>query len=112
MDQNKIQAYMMTNGNKFDAFQLQSISDRLKELPDDRYLMLAGMEMYSPTMMILVSFFAGSLGVDRFLLGQTGLGIAKLLTCGGLGIWWIIDLFLIMDETRKSNYQKFVMATA
>ncbi len=45
---------------------------------------------------VLISFFAGSLGIDRFYLGYTGLGIAKLLTCGGLGIWAIIDFVLIL----------------
>jgi hypothetical protein len=44
---------------------------------------------------LLLSVFLGSLGIDRFYLGYTGLGIAKLLTCGGLGIWALIDLILI-----------------
>ncbi len=45
--------------------------------------------------MLLVSFFLGSLGIDRCMLGQTGLGIGKLLTFGGCGVWALIDFILI-----------------
>lgn len=44
---------------------------------------------------VLLAWFLGGLGVDRFYLGYTGIGVAKLLTFGGLGIWWLIDLILI-----------------
>jgi hypothetical protein len=40
------------------------------------------------------------------MLGDTGLGIAKLLTCGGCGIWTIIDIFTAGSRTRKYNAQK------
>lgn len=44
---------------------------------------------------LLISFFLGGLGIDRFYLGYTGLGILKLITCGGCGIWSLIDFIMI-----------------
>jgi len=44
---------------------------------------------------LLLSVFVGELGVDRFYLGRIVTGILKLLTFGGLGIWWLIDVILI-----------------
>jgi len=60
-----------------------------------------------PTTSIIVSLLGGQLGIDRFMIGDTGMGIGKLLTCGGLGIWAIIDWFLIMGATREKNMEKF-----
>lgn len=50
---------------------------------------------------LLLSLFVGELGVDRFYLGYTGTGILKLITFGGLGIWWLIDLILIATGSLK-----------
>jgi len=70
-------------------------------------MLVSGLDYVSPTTNLVVSILVGSLGVDRFLIGQTGLGVLKLITCGGLGIWTIIDWFQIQKLTKKYNYKIF-----
>ena len=62
-------------------------------------------QMKDPLLSILLSIFIGTLGVDRFYIGDVGLGIGKLLTGGGCGIWWLIDIFLIVDATKQKNLE-------
>ena len=50
------------------------------------------------TLVLIMSVVFGSLGVDRFIMGHIGLGVLKLITLGGLGIWWLIDLILIATK--------------
>ena len=44
---------------------------------------------------LLLSIFLGGLGVDRFYVGKTGTGLLKLLTVGGCGVWYLVDIILI-----------------
>ena len=53
----------------------------------------------SHLMAVLLSALVGSLGVDRFYLGYVGTGVLKLITIGGFGIWWLIDLILIATKS-------------
>ena len=48
-------------------------------------------------------FLLGSLGIDRFLRGQTGLGILKLITAGGCSIWWLIDFIICLTKVYSTE---------
>ena len=57
------------------------------------------------TLVLYLSFFLGFFGVDRFVMGKIGTGILKLITFGGFGVWWFIDLLLIMNSYKFNNIE-------
>jgi TM2 domain-containing membrane protein YozV len=54
----------------------------------------------------LFALVLGWLGVDRFYLGKTGTGILKLITVGGLGVWWAIDLILVLSGLTTDKLRR------
>ena len=50
------------------------------------------------TTLLILTILLGSLGVDRFYAGKIGTGILKLITGGGCGIWYIIDIVMVATE--------------
>ena len=102
----RVRYWLSANAAKLPEAQLHSLKERLMNMSDVEFDRISYVSLTDPTMMLIISIFFGSLGVDRFALGDVGLGIGKLLTCGGLYIWWIIDLFNIMDATKDKNMQK------
>jgi hypothetical protein len=52
---------------------------------------------------LVLSVLVGYVGVDRFYLGRGGLGFVKLITVGGGGLWWIIDIILIATKTARDG---------
>lgn len=106
MEAQRVDMFIMTNAKYFESYQVAGIREKLISMDDSRWAMISSVQLKDPTISLIISILAGQFGIDRFILGDTGLGIAKLLTCGGLGIWTIIDWFLIMGVTRDKNMQK------
>lgn len=71
--------------------------------------MISGVEFKDPTTLLIVSIFLGSLGIDRFMLGETGMGILKLLTVGMCGILTIMDCFSVQKKARELNYNNLML---
>lgn len=106
MEQQKIDMFIATNGQNYPEEKLPFLREALAKVDDSKWSMISTLQPKNPTTMLIISIVVGYLGIDRFMLGETGLGILKLLTCGGCGIWGIVDWFLIQGKTKEFNYNK------
>lgn len=106
MDAQKVDMFIMTNGKFFESHQIGQIRERLLIVDDSKWAMIQSLPLKDPSTSLIVSILGGSMGIDRFIIGDTGIGVGKLLTCGGFGIWTIIDWFMIQGATREKNMQK------
>ena len=109
MTQDKVDMYIMTNQKYLPAEKIVFIKQKLLEADEDKFNLVSAVELTDPTTILLVSIFLGSLGIDRFMLGETGMGILKLLTLGLCGILTIIDWFSVQKKARDLNYNKIML---
>lgn len=105
MEAQKVDMFMMMNAKFFEGHHLNGVRERLLQMDDNRWSTMQMLQFKDPTTALIISILIGGLGIDRFYIGDTGLGVGKLLTCGGLGIWTIVDWFLIMGATREKNLE-------
>lgn len=110
MDANNVDMFLTANAKFLEEHQLLFIRERLLAMDESRWRMLQFMQFQDPVIILIVSLLTGPLAIDRFMIGDTGLGVIKLLTCGGLGIWALIDWIMIMGITRQKNTEKLMMA--
>ena len=106
MDAQKVDMFIMSNAKFFESHQINEIREKLLALDEAKWPLISTIQFKDPTTSLIVSILAGSMGIDRFMIGDTGMGVGKLLTCGGFGIWTIIDWFMIQGATREKNMQK------
>ena len=108
LDQNKIDMYIMTNQKFFPEEKIVYLKDKLRTMDEEKFSLISTIEMKDPTTILLVSIFLGALGIDRFMLGDTGMGILKLLTCGCCGILTIIDWFTVSKKAKEATFNKLM----
>lgn len=108
MDAQKVDNFILSSAKFFPEEQVPAIRNMLESADDSRWSLISTLQFKDPTITLIVSLLGGSLGIDRFYIGDMGLGIAKLITCGGLGIWTLVDWFLIMGAVREKNLQKLM----
>ncbi len=108
MDQQKIDMFIMTNQKYFPAEKIMYLKDKLRTIDETKFSLVSTIELKDPTTLLLISLFLGVLGVDRFMIGDTGMGVLKLLTGGCCGILTIIDWFSISKKTKELNFNKLM----
>lgn len=106
MEAQKVDFFIMSNSKYFENYHLSVIREKLLAMDDSKWGLISTLRFKDPVLILIVSILVGTLGIDRFIIGDIGLGVGKLLTCGGLGIWTIVDWFLIMQATREKNMQE------
>jgi TM2 domain-containing membrane protein YozV len=111
MDEQMLNQILVTQADKYPYMSLLNLKSQiLNSGIDPTTLQMMMAQAKDPILVLILSIFLGGFGVDRFYIGDIGLGFGKLLTCGGLYFWWLIDLFLIMDATKEKNLQQLTMA--
>ena len=109
VNRNKVDMYLMTNQKYFPADKIMYLKEKLCNLTEDQFAMVSCIELKDPTTLLLISLFLGGLGVDRFMLNDTGMGVLKLLTGGVCGVLTIVDWFNVQKKTREMNFNNVMM---
>lgn len=110
----QLEVYTFLETNKDFLFPNKEFTDAdvqqaLLSLPDD-FNITGFVSFRNPKTVQMIAVFPGSLGVDRFYLGDITNGILKYFTLGGFGIWWIKDIFSAKDRCRAYNCRKLIAA--
>lgn len=109
MDEQKINLWLGSNVKYFDATQIPILREKLKKASDEQYIAVQTQSYINPTVTTIISVLLGELGIDRFMVGDIGMGVLKLLTGGLCGVLWLIDIFTISKKVKNKNFAQVSM---
>ena len=95
--------FLLSNAKYFKPIAIPLIKEKLLKAEDEKYTSLQMLDLKSPSTITIMSVLLGGLGVDRFMVGDTGMGVLKLLTGGLCGILTIVDWFTIGNKAKDLN---------
>ena len=89
MESKQIDQLLMVNASKFPPEGVALLRERLMNVDDPVSAQVAFSQLKDPTIALILSILVGAYGIDRFYIGDIGLGMLKLITCGGALVWFI-----------------------
>ena len=93
--------------DKVEPHEAIALKDEFMTITDDGFTVLSSIPLKDPNITLILSIFLGHLGIDRFYVGDIGLGVAKLLlNYFTLGLWWFIDIFFSYKKAKIYNASK------
>ncbi|MDR0971646.1 MAG: TM2 domain-containing protein [Bacteroidales bacterium] len=108
MNSDNVNFWMLDKSPYFPIEDLERIKQVVEKIPDSSAYILQAFWFRHPVLIFIIALF---FGIERLFLEDYLLGVLKIITCYGLGIWWFIDLFTAMKRAKRFNYRKFVEIT-
>ena len=108
MEQQKVDMFIGLNHENFNPQDLMVIKEKLLKMDDSKFFLIQGATFQKPSTIFLIAIL---FSLERFWLEDTGLGILKIITCNGCGIWYLVDIFSAKHRAQKYNFKKFMELT-
>lgn len=111
MEDKDLQVIMMGYQKGIPENKKVMFKNALKKASPEQVDNLTMVKLFNPVVTLILSIFLGGLGVDRFYIGDIGLGVAKLLV-GWLtfGIWPLVDIFCSYRKAKEKNLVNLLTA--
>ncbi|GHS94376.1 hypothetical protein FACS1894207_2470 [Bacteroidia bacterium] len=109
MDTNQVNFWLSINAANFAPSTLPIVKSKLEQIDDTQMMFLQSVSFKKPSTIFLIAIL---LGWERFFLGDIVLGIVKVVTGYGCGIWWLIDIFSAKKRAQQYNFAQFQKTTA
>ena len=109
MDSNQVNFWLSINAENFAPEALPIIKCKLEQMDDTQMMYLQSASFQKPSTILIIALI---LGWERFFLDDIGLGVLKIFTCFGCGIWWLVDIISAKKRAQKYNFNQFQKATA